>query len=100
MLIGGFFSVDGALLLDESPGREFMLRLDTKGHYKEKIFTSNGRTASVLALQHCAKRMEGKKILLPDAFLSSVQLRQPDLRMTFIMCRKISRSTGKACIQK
>ena len=43
MLIGGFFSVDGALLLDESPGREFMLRLDTKGHYKEKIFTSNGR---------------------------------------------------------
>ena len=72
MLIGGFFSVDGALLLDESPGREFMLRLDTKGHYKEKIFTSNGRTASVLALQHCAKRMEGKKILLPDYLCLSV----------------------------
>lgn len=72
MLIGGFFSVDGALLLDESPGKEFELRLDTEGRYGKKILTNNGRTASVQALKHCAKRMNGKKILLPDYLCLSV----------------------------
>lgn len=72
MLIGGFFSVDGELLLDESPGKEFELRLDTKGLYGKKIFTNNGRTASVQALKHCANRMRGKKILLPDYLCLSV----------------------------
>lgn len=72
MLIGGFFSVDGELLLDDNPGKEFELRLDTDNKYSRKIFTNNGRTASVQALRHCADRMKGKKVLLPDYLCLSV----------------------------
>lgn len=72
MLIGGFFSVDGELLLDDNPGKEFELRLDTDNKYSRKIFTNNGRTASVQALRHCADRMKEKKILLPDYLCLSV----------------------------
>lgn len=72
MLIGGFFGVDGSLLLDESSPRDFELRLDAEGKYKKKIFTNNGRTASVQAFKHCARRMRGKKILLPDYLCLSV----------------------------
>lgn len=72
MLIGGFYSVDGNLLLDPGEGREFQLRLDQKGDYPVRVYTNNGRTASVQALKHCRERMKGKKVLLPDYLCLSV----------------------------
>ncbi len=72
MLIGGFYSVDGNLLLDRNPGKEFELRLEQKGVYPDKVYTNNGRTASVQAMKSCRKRMKGKKVLLPDYLCLSV----------------------------
>lgn len=72
MLIGGFYSVDGSLLYNQEPGREFPLRLDLDGRYGRKIYTNNGRTASVAAMDHCREAMAGRKVLLPDYLCLSV----------------------------
>ena len=72
MLIGGFFSVDGELLLSSAEEKEFSLRLDDEGVYSKKVFTNNGRTASVQAMRHCREHMNGKKVLLPDYLCLSV----------------------------
>lgn len=72
MLIGGFYSVDGELLCQPKEKEDFILRLDTEHCYKRKIYTSNGRTASVYAMKHCAEKMKGKKVLLPDYLCLSV----------------------------
>ncbi len=73
MLIGGFYSVDGALLAKPPVKEAFTLRLDADAEqYTRKIYTNNGRTASVYALQHCTKKMAGKKVLLPDYLCLSV----------------------------
>lgn len=114
MLIGGFYSVDGALLCRKPENSDFMLRLDSAEYansacsagfvkpvphaapatsaapatpatpathaapagvgrqYDHKIYTNNGRTASVYALQHCAERMKNKVVLLPDYLCLSV----------------------------
>ncbi len=73
MLIGGFYSVDGALLAKPPAREDFTLRLDADtDQYAHKIYTNNGRTASVYALQHCAEKMAGKKVLLPDYLCLSV----------------------------
>lgn len=72
MLIGGFYSVDGGLLCREGKGEDFDLRLDSEGDYDLKIYTNNGRTASVYAMKHCADRMRHKKVLLPDYLCLSV----------------------------
>lgn len=93
MLIGGFYSVDGALLCRKPKNSDFMLRLDSAEYathaapavpatpaapagggrqYDHKIYTNNGRTASVYALQHCAERMKNKVVLLPDYLCLSV----------------------------
>lgn len=72
MLIGGFFSVDGELLLNHAEEKEFSLRLDRADVYHRKIFTNNGRTASVQAMRHCREHMKGKKVLLPDYLCLSV----------------------------
>lgn len=93
MLIGGFYSVDGALLAKPPVHTDFALRLDAgtgavdaqaagqengeaagecAGKYTRRIYTNNGRTASVYALSHCAEKMQGKKVLLPDYLCLSV----------------------------
>ena len=72
MLIGGFYSVDGSLLCSQEPGRAFPLRLDFDGRYSRKIYTNNGRTASVAAMDHCREIMAGRKVLLPDYLCLSV----------------------------
>ena len=97
MLIGGFYSVDGALLARAPVHNDFTLRLDThgqpvqtvpgtqashdmqdmlnvqsSGRYGNNIYTNNGRTASVYAMKHCAEKMAGKKVLLPDYLCLSV----------------------------
>lgn len=71
MLIGGFYSVDGGLLCAGPSGEDFDLRL-SEGGYDLKIYTNNGRTASVYAMKHCADRMRHKKVLLPDYLCLSV----------------------------
>lgn len=71
MLIGGFYSVDGGLLCAEPTGEDFDLRLAESG-YDLKVYTNNGRTASVYAMKHCADRMRHKKVLLPDYLCLSV----------------------------
>lgn len=71
MLIGGFYSIDGGLLCKGAEDRDFDLRLDTGG-YDLKIYTNNGRTASVYAMKHCADRMRHKKVLLPDYLCLSI----------------------------
>ena len=72
MLIGGFYSVDGGLLCAEPTGEDFDLRLASEGGYDLKVYTNNGRTASVYAMKHCADRMRHKKVLLPDYLCLSV----------------------------
>lgn len=93
MLIGGFYSVDGALLAKPPVHKDFALRLDADagavdaqadghengeaagertGKYARRIYTNNGRTASVYALSHCAEKMQGKKVLLPDYLCLSI----------------------------
>lgn len=72
MLIGGFFSVDGTLLCNQEQGKKFSLRLDFDGQYGRKIYTNNGRTASVAAMGHCRNYLYGRKILLPDYLCLSV----------------------------
>lgn len=73
MLIGGFYGIDSNILLDESCNKEgFQLRLDVKDLYDRKIYTNNGRTASVYALNHCKEKMAGKKILIPDYLCLSI----------------------------
>lgn len=71
MLIGGFYSVDGSLLCRRDEGKDFDLRSDFDGIYR-KVYTNNGRTASVAALAHCREHMQGKKVLLPDYLCLSV----------------------------
>ncbi|MBR5229573.1 MAG: DegT/DnrJ/EryC1/StrS aminotransferase family protein [Firmicutes bacterium] len=72
MLIGGFYSVDGAALSGPALTEDFDLRLDTAKNYDRKVYTNNGRTASVYAMRHCAEQMKGKKVLLPDYLCLSV----------------------------
>ena len=72
MLIGGFYSVDGGLLCSSAAEEELRLRFDTEGNYRRKLYTNNGRTASVYALLHGKERLRGKKILLPDYLCLSV----------------------------
>lgn len=76
MLIGGFYSVDGALLMERPKNDDFALRLDCSAskssQYTHKIYTNNGRTASVYAMEHCADKMKGKKVLLPDYLCLSI----------------------------
>ena len=82
MFIGGFYSLDTETMLKmqrEMPVASecahkygFELRCDMENKYKEKVYTNNGRTASVYAFRHCRRRMEGKKVLLPDYLCLSV----------------------------
>lgn len=72
MLIGGFFHVDLELLQKEPSKKEFNLRCDTKTIYNRKIYTNNGRTATVYALENCIHLTENDIVLLPDYLCLSV----------------------------
>lgn len=82
MFIGGFYSLDIETMLktqqtvknaDECKEKYgFRLMCDVENNYNQKIYTNNGRTASVYAFNHCREKMKGKKVLLPDYLCLSV----------------------------
>lgn len=82
MFIGGFYSLDVETMLktqqtvknaDECKEKYgFRLMCDVENNYNQKIYTNNGRTASVYAFNHCREKMKGKKVLLPDYLCLSV----------------------------
>ncbi len=72
MLIGGFYHIDIDLMKNEPKKEDFLLRCDGKDQYKRKIYTNNGRTATVYALQNGIKPKKGDIILVPDYLCISV----------------------------
>ena len=82
MFIGGFYSLDIETMLKTQQTVEnadeckekygFRLMCDVENNYNQKIYTNNGRTASVYAFNHCREKMKGKKVLLPDYLCLSV----------------------------
>lgn len=82
MFIGGFYSLDVETMLktqqtvknaDECKEKYgFRLMCDVGNNYSQKIYTNNGRTASVFAFNHCREKMKGKRALLPDYLCLSV----------------------------
>ena len=82
MFIGGFYSLDVETMLktqqtvknaDECKEKYgFRLMCDVENNYNQKIYTNNGRTASVFAFNHCREKMKGKRALLPDYLCLSV----------------------------
>lgn len=82
MFIGGFYSLDVETMLKTQQTVEnadeckekygFRLMCDVENNYNQKIYTNNGRTASVYAFNHCREKMKGKKVLLPDYLCLSV----------------------------
>lgn len=72
MLIGGFHSVDFALLGKEPDSCDFELRCDLDNQYSRKVYTNNGRTATVYALRSKADFKTDSTVLLPDYLCVSV----------------------------
>ena len=72
MLIGGFYHIDLELMKNEPRKDIFSLRCDVKNNYERKIYTNNGRTATVYALQNGIKPKKGDIILVPDYLCISV----------------------------
>lgn len=65
-MIGGFYSVDMDLLQKEPQVNEFELRCDVNHCYNRKVYTNNGRTATVYTLQNGLKLTADDVILVPD----------------------------------
>ena len=82
MFIGGFYSLDVETMLktqqtvknaDECKEKYgFRLMCDVGNNYSQKMYTNNGRTASVFAFNHCREKIKGKRALLPDYLCLSV----------------------------
>ena len=72
MLIGGFYHIDIDLMKNEPKNEYFPLYCDQKDQYQRKIYTNNGRTATVYALQNGVKPKKGDVILIPDYLCISV----------------------------
>ena len=72
MLIGGFYHIDIDLMKSEPKKEQFFLQCDQQDQYKRKIYTNNGRTATVYALQNGIKPGKGDVILMPDYLCISV----------------------------
>ena len=72
MLIGGFYSVDPALINGKQSEQDIPLRCDIHHQYSRKVYTNNGRTATVYALQNGLRFTKHDVILLPDYLCVSV----------------------------
>ena len=66
MLIGGMFDVDLKLLLANVQSKGFSLRCDINNNYTRKIYTNNGRTATVYAFLHGMKLPADAEVLVPE----------------------------------
>lgn len=69
MLIGGMFDIDVTHALTEPVNNQFEFPCDTKGEYVDKVYTNNGRTATVYALKSMS--IQGK-VLVPEYTCVSV----------------------------
>ncbi len=72
MLIGVFYHIDMELIKSEPQSKMFPLRCDRNQNYDRKVYTNNGRTATVYALQNGIKLEKGAIILVPDYLCISV----------------------------
>lgn len=72
MLIGGFYHLEMDLVKSEPKTEEFCLRCDQDHQYDRKIYTNNGRTATVYAMKNGIKPKKEDIILVPDYLCVSV----------------------------
>lgn len=72
MIVGGFYSVDYDLAMQDSKKEDFNLRCDLNKEYSRKFYTNNGRTATVYAFKSGLDLKKGEVILLPDYLCVSV----------------------------
>ena len=72
MMIGGFYHIDQVLTQSAPKKCDFKLRCDTEGRYSRKVYTNNGRTATVYALQNGCRLTKDDVILVPDYLCVSV----------------------------
>lgn len=88
MLIGGFYHIDMELIKSEPQSKIFPLRCDRNQNYDRKIYTNNGRTATVYALQNGIKLEKGEIILVPDylciSVLNSLEVTEAEFRFYHI----------------
>ncbi len=72
MLIGGFYSVDLALLRKTPEQKQFDLRCASQSEYPVRAYVNNGRTATVYALRGGMNLTADDVILLPDYLCVSI----------------------------
>ena len=88
MLIGGFYHIDMELIKSEPQSKMFPLRCDRNQNYDRKVYTNNGRTATVYALQNGIKLEKGAIILVPDylciSVLNSLEVTEAEFRFYHI----------------
>ncbi len=72
MIIGGLQSMDFSLLGKPAKRQNFPLLFDKKGEYKRVLWTNNGRTATVYALENGVQCGPNEHVLVPDYLCVSV----------------------------